>query len=77
MHNEKLYKKLKEVKKVFVNHLNECQICKYEGEICMLCQNDDLIFFYDSENVSRCKKCQKSFHKGCLSLGQHSHINHI
>ena len=77
MHNEKLYKKLKEAKKVFVKHLNECQICKYEGEICMQCQNDDLIFFYDSENVSRCKKCQKSFHKGCLSLGQHSHINHI
>jgi len=77
MHNEKLYKKLIKAKEIFVNHLKECQICKYEGEICRQCQNEDLIFFYNSEEVSKCKKCQISFHKGCLSMGQHSHNNHI
>ena len=77
MHNEKLYKKLKEAKNIFVNHLNVCQICKYEGERCRQCQSEDLIFFYNSKFVSKCKKCQKSFHKNCLSVGQHSHINHI
>ena len=78
IHNRTFIKKLKNIKNIFIRHLKEeCLLCKYEGHICLICQNEERIYFYDSENVSRCKKCQKSFHKGCLSLGQHSHINHI
>ena len=74
IHNKTFTKKLKDIKNIFIKHLNqECEKCKYEGEICLLCQNEEKIHFYDSDTVTQCKKCKRCFHKECHSLN----IGHI
>ena len=69
IHNRTFTKKLKEIKNIFIKHLiEECEKCKYEGNICPLCQREETIYFYNTENISYCKKCGKCIHKECKNL---------
>lgn len=74
INNKQFYKRLKEFKNKFVQHISgECPVCKFEGEKCNKCGYDEKIFFYDIENVVYCKVCNKSFHKKCIGLVGHVH----
>ena len=77
IYNETFIKKLKAIKEMFISHIrNECDSCKYEGDLCINCLNEDKINFYDSEEINYCRKCFKSFHKKCINLieGHNTHI---
>ena len=66
IHNKTLIKKLKEIKNKLVNHImNECQICKYNGHKCHICSSDEVIYFYDSENIVYKEENNKCYHKKC------------
>ena len=74
IHNRTFIKKLKNIKNIFIRHLKEeCLLCKYEGHICLICQNEERIYFYDSEKVIYCKKCKKCFHRNCFGIIVHNH----
>ena len=74
IHNRTFIKKLKNIKNIFIRHLKEeCLLCKYEGHICLICQNEERIYFYDSEKVIYCKKCKKCFHRNCFGIIAHNH----
>ena len=74
IHNRTFIKKLKKIKNIFIRHLKEeCLLCKYEGHICLICQNEERIYFYDSEKVIYCKKCKKCFHRNCFGIIVHNH----
>ena len=74
IHNRTFIKKLKNIKNIFIRHLKEeCLLCKYEGHICLICQNEERIYFYDSEKVIYCKKCKKCFHRNCFGIIIHNH----
>ena len=74
IHNRTFIKKLKNIKNIFIRHLKEeCLLCKYEGHVCLICQNEERIYFYDSEKVIYCKKCKKCFHRNCFGIIVHNH----
>ena len=75
MHNSSNFIKiLKNIEELLINHIHkECKECKYEGEICLICQNEEKIYFYDTKNIFYCNTCSKSFHRGCISLEHHNH----
>ena len=74
IHNRTFIKKLKNVKNIFIKHLKEeCLLCKYEGHICLICQNEERIYFYDSKKVIYCKKCKNCFHRDCYGIIVHNH----
>jgi hypothetical protein len=74
IHNRTFIKKLKNIKNIFIRHLKEeCLLCKYEGHICLICQDEERIYFYDSEKVIYCKKCKKCFHRNCFGIIVHNH----
>ena len=73
--NKKIfYLKLKEFRNKFIKHISgECPECLFKGEICKRCGSDEMIYFYDFENVFYCKICKKSFHRKCIGLVGHVH----
>ena len=73
--NKKIfYQKLKEFRNKFIKHISgECPECLFKGEICKRCGSDEMIYFYDFENVFYCKICKKSFHRKCIGLVGHVH----
>ena len=73
--NKKIfYQKLKEFRNKFIKHISgECPECLFKGEICKRCGSDELIYFYDFENVFYCKICKKSFHRKCIGFVGHVH----
>ena len=78
IHNKKFITKLKGIKNVLIEHIrNGCNLCKYEGEICSICENEERINFYDSEEVYYCKVCHNSFHKKCWNNGEGDHHSQI
>ena len=73
IHNRTFIKKLKDIKNIFIKHLKEeCLLCKYEGHFCLLCQNEEKIYFYDSEKIIYCKKCKNCFHRKCFDIISHN-----
>ena len=68
------YQKLKEFRNKFIKHISgECPECLFKGEICKKCGRDEIIYFYDFENVFHCKICKKSFHRKCIEFVSHVH----
>ncbi|XP_051894543.1 pleckstrin homology domain-containing family M member 1 isoform X2 [Pristis pectinata] len=47
------------------NHIYMCDLCTQRGFICQICNNDDIIFPFEFESTTRCKKCRTVFHKAC------------
>lgn len=69
IHNRTFIEKLKDIKNKLVKHIKiECQICKYEGNICSKCLSEEKIDFYDSENVIYEKENSICYHKICQNL---------
>ena len=74
INNKTFINKMDEFKNKFIQHIsNECQDCKYEGEICNICNQEPKVFFYDFDNAIYCKICKKSFHKECAGTVGHIH----
>ena len=68
------YQKLKEFRNKFIKHISgECPECLFKGEICKKCGRDEIIYFYDFENVFHCKISKKSFHRKCIEFVSHVH----
>lgn len=47
------------------NHVYMCDLCTQRGFICQICSSDDIIFPFEFESTTRCKKCRTVFHKVC------------
>ena len=73
MHNSnKFFQTLQNIKDILISHIKfECEKCKYDGEICPVCQKEEKIYFYDIENVIYCKTCSKYHHKECYYIEHH------
>ena len=73
MHNSnKFFQTLQNIKDILISHIKfECEKCKYDGEICPICQKEEKIYFYDIENVIYCKTCSKYHHKECYYIEHH------
>ncbi|XP_059811676.1 pleckstrin homology domain-containing family M member 1 isoform X1 [Hypanus sabinus] len=52
------------------NHVYMCDLCTQRGFICQVCNNDDIIFPFEFESTTRCKKCRTVFHKACKAAVQ-------
>ena len=70
IHNKSFAKKLKEIKNKLIQHIqiNNCNICKYEGYICNKCFSEEIIHFYDSDNIIYEKENNICYHKNCQNL---------
>ena len=78
INNKTFIKKINKYKDRLSLHLSEeCLECKFEGQICDKCHNNEKLFFYNKEEVFYCKKCNKSWHKKCLDLIGHIHLNKV
>ncbi|KAK9872229.1 hypothetical protein WA026_017032 [Henosepilachna vigintioctopunctata] len=62
-------KNLKFVVDLCIDHIMNCQICTGRGHICGICKNDDIIFPWQMNLVSRCDKCGTCYHKSCWKVG--------
>ncbi len=73
MHNSnKFFQTLQNIKDILISHIKfECEKCKYDGEICPICQKEEKIYFYDIENVIYCKTCSKYHHRECYYIEHH------
>ena len=51
-------------------HVKECEICKYKGHYCEICQNDrDIIYPFEAKRVVQCQQCFACYHKECYMQG--------
>ena len=75
MHNSnKFTQTLKNIQDLLINHISsDCEKCKYDGEICPICQNEEKIYFYDTKDVIYCKICSRYHHKECYYIEHHIH----
>ena len=75
MHNSnKFIQILTNIYNILKTHINsECEKCKYDGEMCPICQNEEKIYFYDTQSVIYCKNCKRIHHKGCYYIEHNIH----
>ena len=74
INNKSFLRKINKFQEKFINHIStECYKCKFEGEKCNKCGFEKKIFFYNTDEVFYCKKCQKSYHKKCIGIIGHFH----
>ena len=75
MHNSnKFIQKITNIYDMLKTHISsECEKCKYDGEICNICQNEEKIYFYDTQNVNYCKTCKSYHHRGCYYIEHNIH----
>jgi run domain Beclin-1 interacting cysteine-rich containing protein len=51
-------------------HVKECEICKYKGHYCEICQrDDDIIYPFEAKRVVQCQQCFACYHKECFMQG--------
>ncbi|XP_076435294.1 run domain Beclin-1-interacting and cysteine-rich domain-containing protein-like isoform X2 [Babylonia areolata] len=53
-----------------VHHVNSCPLCQGLGFICEICQETEVIFPFQLQQVSRCPVCQACYHKSCFIPGK-------
>ncbi|XP_047098250.1 differentially expressed in FDCP 8 homolog A isoform X1 [Schistocerca piceifrons] len=59
--------RLSKIHAEFTKHIKEeCKVCYGRGYVCELCEEDQVIFPFDSSAVS-CIKCSTVFHRNCWS----------
>jgi hypothetical protein len=72
--SNKFIQKITNIYDMLKTHISsECEKCKYDGEICNICQNEEKIYFYDTQNVNYCKTCKSYHHRGCYYIEHNIH----
>uniref|UniRef100_A0A0B7AW37 Rubicon Homology domain-containing protein n=1 Tax=Arion vulgaris TaxID=1028688 RepID=A0A0B7AW37_9EUPU len=61
---------LKSFTSLAVVHVSDCQLCQGLGFICGMCQDQQVIFPFQLENVIKCPVCQSCYHKDCFIPGK-------
>lgn len=51
----------------WLQHVDNCGLCKGKGFICELCARDEIIYPFQLESVVQCQMCWTCFHKACYS----------
>ncbi|XP_006837695.1 PREDICTED: uncharacterized protein KIAA0226-like homolog [Chrysochloris asiatica] len=57
---------LKELLKVSLAHVTDCELCQGRGFICEFCQSKTVIFPFQTATCRRCAVCRACFHKQCF-----------
>ena len=74
INNKTFLKKINKLKDILSFHISgECEECKFEGQNCDKCHNQEILFFYKNDEVFYCKNCNKSYHNKCIEYVGHVH----
>ncbi|CAD5115271.1 DgyrCDS4264 [Dimorphilus gyrociliatus] len=52
-------------------HIFECVLCRQKGFYCEICRNNEIIFPFELERVTKCNTCGSIFHKNCRNNTSH------
>ncbi|OXA63877.1 Differentially expressed in FDCP 8 [Folsomia candida] len=67
INNGTMLKFIEKIHDAFERHIKEtCQICKGKGFICEICENEQVIFPFDSA-THQCSSCHAVFHNICFA----------
>ncbi|KAL5267291.1 hypothetical protein ACHWQZ_G004360 [Mnemiopsis leidyi] len=51
----------------WLQHVDNCGLCKGKGFICELCARDEVIYPFQLDSAVQCQMCWTCFHKACYS----------